>query len=159
MDFFNINYIINFIAITVIIIVGNIILSIRTVVLGLPILIAVVSAELFLVAIFSSMGLRSPVRISSIPAGEPFRSGVYCLAEDICAVDGGFGQTFREQLQARYLASRTVRKLCWEMDLIWGVSGLIIGVGTAVMVFVIPSANVSYALGKHHSIQRVLWLC
>lgn len=81
-------------------------------------------------------------------AHEPARSGVYLLAEDIVGVDGGQGQTFRRELATRYEASLTVRKLCWRLDMMWGISGIIVGGGIIALIYAVPDENVAYVLGK-----------
>lgn len=93
------------------------------------------------------MGWRVPFRISSVAAHEPARSGVYLLAEDIVGVDGGQGQTFRRELAARYEASAAIRTLCWRLDMLWGISGVIVGGGLIALIYAVPSANVGYVLG------------
>ena len=148
MDYFNINFMLGFVGITAVIVVGNITTNIRVFALGLPILMTEVSFQLLAVGVMRSFNLSAPVRISSVPAGFPVRSGVYVMAEDIVAVDAGQGQEYRQQLRDRYLASKTIRALCWEMDLIWGVAGTVVGAGTMVCLFVVPDKNVGFILGK-----------
>lgn len=146
MDYFNINFLVAFVAITAVNVVGNIILNIRIVALGLPILIAEVCFQLLVYAILARMHVRIPFRISSVPAGTIASSGAYSLVEDIIAVDGGQGRTYRQQLMDRYKASKTVRSLCHEMDLLWGISGTVIGVGTIVLAFALPDEDLAYTL-------------
>lgn len=86
--------------------------------------------------------------MSSVAASEPVRSGVYLLAEDVVGVDGGQGQTFRRELAARYEASLMVRRLCWRLDMMWGVSGCIVGGGLIALIYAVPNENVGYVLGK-----------
>lgn len=148
MDFFNINFIVATVGITAIIVTGNILINIRVFALGLPVLVAEVSFQMFLAGIARSFHVNAPVRMSSVPKGHPIRSGVYVIAEDIIAVDAGQGQTFRRQLQDRYLASVTVQSLCRRLDYIWGISGTIVGIGAAVALFIVPNENVAFNLGK-----------
>lgn len=89
-----------------------------------------------------------PFRMSSTGAHEPVRSGVYVIAEDVIGVDGGRGQTFRRELAARYEASAMVRRLCWWLDIIWGVSGCLVGGGLLAVLYAVPNENVAYTLGK-----------
>lgn len=138
-----------FVCITAVIVVGNVLTNIRVFALGLPILITAVSFEMLLVGIARSFSLRASFRLSSVPAGDEIRSGVYIMAEDIIAVDAGQGREFRKQLQDRYLASRTLQNLCWELDLLWGVTGTVVGTGTIVALFKVPDENVAFLLGKY----------
>lgn len=89
-----------------------------------------------------------PFRMSSTEAREPVRGGVYVITEDIIAVDGGQGETFRRELAARYDASVAVRKLCWTLDLMWGISGCLVGGGLLAILYAVPNENVAYTLGK-----------
>lgn len=148
MDFFNINFIVATCGITAIIVTGNIIVNIRVFALGLPVLVAEVSFQMFLAGIAGSLRMKAPFRMSSVPKGEQIRSGVYVIVEDIIAVDAGQGQTFRRELQDRYLASKTVQSLCLSLDFIWGISGTIVGIGAAVALFVVPNENVAFILGE-----------
>lgn len=147
MDYFNINFIGGFIGITVTIIIGNITKSPRVVALGLPILIAEVSFQMLAVAVARSFHARAPFRMSSVQKGESVRSGVYIMAEDIIGVDAGKGETYRRQLEQRYLASKTVQSLCLEMDFFWGICGTVVGIGNIVALFVVPNRNVGFILG------------
>lgn len=89
-----------------------------------------------------------PFRLSSTAAHEPTRGGVFVIAEDIIVVDAGEGESFRRELAARYDASVTVRKLCWTLDLMWGISGCLVGGGLIAILYVVPNENVAYTLGK-----------
>lgn len=148
MDYFNINFMVAFVFTTVIIVVGNVITNIRVIALGLPVIVTAVCFEMLVVGLASSFHKRAPFRMSSVPNGEMIRSGVYILAEDIIAVDAGQGQAFRRQLKNRYEASRTVKAICHEMDLIWGSLGTVVGIGAIVALFVVPNENVAFILGS-----------
>ena len=148
MDFFNINFIIGFLGVTAVIVVGNVILNIRVYALGVPLLMTEVCFQILIGAILKSCNVRAPFRMSTVRKGEPIRSGVYVLAEDIIAVDAGQGQKYRRQLEARYLASETVQKLCAELDWFWGVTGTVVGVVNIVLLFVGTGENVAFILGE-----------
>lgn len=147
MDYFNINFIIGFIGITITIVIGNIKKNIRVFALGLPILVTEVCFQILVVAVMRSFHARAPVHMSTVRKGDAVRSGVYILAEDIIAVDASQGQIYRQQLENRYWASKTVQSLCQEMDYFWGICGTVVGVGTIVTLFVVPSKNVAFILG------------
>ena len=157
MDFFNFNFIVSFLALTAVIVVGNVQVSVPISTLALPILILQVALLLLLAAIFSILNIPAPVRLSSVPSGAPIRSGVYCIIEDVVAVDGGQGETFRRQLQDRYLHSKVVQQLCLEMDLLWGITGTIFGVGFILMVTLIPNDDVVLALGEALCVSLYVW--
>ena len=88
MDYFNINFILAFIGITVTIVTGNVKKSPRVFALGLPILVTEVSLQMLLVALGRSLHMRAPFHMSSVRKGEPVRSGVFVMAEDIIAEKG-----------------------------------------------------------------------
>lgn len=127
MDFFNWNFLINFIVITVIISIGNAIESPRVCALGLPVLVTAVGVELLIAIACEMFGVHAPLRISSVAKGERIRGGVYTIVEDICAVDSHGRVQFRQELARRWEASKEVRRLVVVLDLFWGVSGVAVG--------------------------------
>lgn len=158
-DYFHWNFIFGFVVVTIVIVVGNVLLSVRTVAFGSPFIVLQVTSQCLFVGVYHALGWRVPFRISSVARQEPARSGVYLLAEDIVGVDGGQGQTFRRELAARYEASSTVRRLCWLLDILWGVTGCIVGGGLIALIYAVPNENVAYVLGEHFSIVRSHFLC
>lgn len=148
MDYFNWNFIIAFIVLTIVISLGNTVQDVRVVSLSHPILLIEVSAQLLIIGILRSLGVKSPLTISSAPRGEVFRSGVYAIAEDIVAVDGKRGRAYRIQLQERYFASSAIREVCCKLDLLWGVSGVCVGGAIVGVIFGVSEVNVGYAIGK-----------
>lgn len=148
LHYFHINFIVSFVAITAVSVIGNITLDVRIVTLGLPILITEFCAQLLVMAILARMRIKIAFRVSSVPAGRVAQSGMYVVAEDIVAVDAGEGQTHRKQLMNPYNASIVVRKLCHELDLFWGVTSTLFGAGTIIAVLAALDADLSYILGK-----------
>lgn len=96
MDFFQWDFIAAFIGITVIVVAGNIFKDIRVFALGTPILVAEVSIQLLVIGLLRISGARAPFCISSVPKGEPIRSAVLILAEDIIGIDADEGRTYRQ---------------------------------------------------------------
>lgn len=86
--------------------------------------------------------------MSSVEKGDRIRSGVYTIAEDIVAVDGGQGQSYRRQLQARYLCSGDIASLCFRLDILWGLSGLVVAAICFALIFTLHEANIAYILGR-----------
>lgn len=70
----------------------------------------------------------------------------YAIVEDIVAVDGGGGQTYRMALMTRYNASPVFRKLLRHMTWFWGVPSLTVGVALMALVFTMRR-EVAYGLG------------
>lgn len=147
MDYFNFNFLAAFVAIPAVNVVGNVTLDIRVVALGLHIPIAKVCAQLLVFAVMARLHVKIPLRVSSVPAGTTGPSGAYSLVEDIVAVDSGQGRTYRQQLVNRYKARKTVQSLCHETDLLWGISGMVIGIGTISLVFAFSDEDLAFALG------------
>ncbi|KAK3621728.1 hypothetical protein LTR56_022620 [Elasticomyces elasticus] len=104
-------------------------------------------AQLLLAAALVYTRTAAPVTISSVSKGQPVRSGVYAITEDIVAVDGGQGRAFRQQLEARYLASRTIRGLFHRLDLVWGFSAVVVGALSIGLLFGLDSQDAGYVLG------------
>ena len=77
--------------------------------------------------ILSHLSSRSPIRISSIAAGSPTRPGVYCIIEDVMAVNASGGVAYREALDERYRASPRFRRMLWRLNWWWGCGGTIVG--------------------------------
>ncbi|KAK5693935.1 hypothetical protein LTR97_009552 [Elasticomyces elasticus] len=147
LDYFHWNFLIAFTVITALVTAGTVIPSIRLVAIGLPILLVSVGTQLLLAAALVYTRTAAPFTISSVREGQPVRSGVYAITEDIVAVDGGQGQAFRQQLEARYLASRTIRGLFHRLDLVWGVSAVVVGALSTGLLFGLESQDAGYVLG------------
>lgn len=91
-------------------------------------------------------GYKSPVRISSIPAGAPFRPGIYSIIEDVVAVDGSGGTRFRKRLNDRYEASYHFRMMLHRLTLFWGIGALAAAILTTILVFTLPH-DPAYVVG------------
>ncbi|KAK3117989.1 hypothetical protein LTR53_000141 [Teratosphaeriaceae sp. CCFEE 6253] len=148
MDYFNWSFLICFLGITALIVAGNVAENVRIVALGLSVLLVCVCGQLLFAVILALTRTPAPFKISSVPQGQPVRSGVYAIVEDVVAVDGGQGQSFRKQLEVRYLASQTVRELFSRLDLLWGTSGIATGVTTIGLVVRLKDQNVAFVLGE-----------
>ncbi|KAK5674227.1 hypothetical protein LTS10_013064 [Elasticomyces elasticus] len=147
LDYFHWNFLIDFTVITALVTAGTVIPSIRLVAIGLPVLLISVGTQLLVAAALVYTRTAAPFTISSVGKGQPVRSGVYAITEDIVAVDGGQGQAFRQQLEARYLASRTIRGLFHRLDLVWGVSAVVVGALSTGLLFGLESQDAGYVLG------------
>ena len=150
LDYSHWNFLVGFVSVTAIVIAGNITKNIRIVTLGLPILLVDACGQLLVAGILHKTRVSAPFRMSSVPKGEKIRSGVYAIAEDIVAVDGQQGQRYRRQLQNRHLNSRTIRSLCFKLDILWGLSGLAVAAACFVLIFALQDANTAYVMGMIH---------
>ncbi|MCJ1471856.1 hypothetical protein MMC13_000497 [Lambiella insularis] len=83
----------------------------------------------------SSLFPLSTFRISSTPAGVPTRPGIYCIIEDVVAVDASAGRAYRLALDARYAASGRFRRMLWRLNWFWALGGLAVGAGVLGVVW------------------------
>ncbi|KFZ10684.1 hypothetical protein V501_05079, partial [Pseudogymnoascus sp. VKM F-4519 (FW-2642)] len=90
LDWFHWNLSLAWIAVMIELIIGTIPREppIRLLAMPVPSMVFAFGLELVLVDALRLLGIPSPVRISSVPAGVPLRPGVYSFIEDVCAVDG-----------------------------------------------------------------------
>lgn len=148
MDYFEWNFLAGFIGITVLISVSVSKKLVRVASLPLSTILAYAGAELFLGAIAYHFKLNSPFRISSSAKGEPVRSGVLAIAEDIVAVDGKQGTEFRKVLMARYDSSPPIQRLCFKLDLLWGIGGMCVFAAVCGVAFGVDDSSVGWGLGE-----------
>ncbi len=148
LDFFGWNFLFGFIVITVLISVGIGLELLRAVSLPLSLLVFYVSLELLVVQAMMSAGVRAPFRCSSVAKGDVLKSGVSVIVEDVVAVDGGQGQSFRRAWRDRYEASQVLRAHLRMMDLLWACSGLVVVAVVCGVVFGVQNRDVGYAVGK-----------
>lgn len=92
------------------------------------------------------LGIPSPFRISSMPAGSQLRPGIYWIIEDVVAVDGGGDVEFRERLNARYEASHYFRQMLHRLTLFWGIGAELAATVITVLIFTIQR-DAAYVVG------------
>lgn len=102
--------------------------------------------ELLIIDILRIRHIPSPIRISSSPAGAPFRPGIYSIIEDVIAVDGGGGTVFRERLNTRYEASHIFRQMLHRLTLFWAIGAEVMAVVTTILVFTLQR-DAAYTVG------------
>lgn len=150
LDYFNWNFIIGFIILTIIIAMGisrDAPTSVRITSLPLSVLMLLVCVQLVLFIPLRALGLRAPIRFSSIARRDPLKPAVYIIAEDVVAVDGGQGDAFRAQWMARYETSALFRTLLARLDWWWGVSGVVVAGAVVGIVFGVEAEEVGWAVG------------
>jgi hypothetical protein len=76
-------------------------------------------------ALVSAVPFRLPFRVSSDAKGERCKPFPYYIIEDFVAVDAGQKKPFREELRARYNASRIFRQMIWEVNMWWAFGGVV----------------------------------
>jgi hypothetical protein len=87
-----------------------------------------------------------PFPLSSQPRGSVPRPAIYPYIEDIVAVDGGGGATYRKQLSDRYEASPIFRAMLSKLSLFWWIGAESLAALTTVLVFTIPKEP-AYVVG------------
>ncbi|KAL1995137.1 hypothetical protein VTN49DRAFT_1324 [Thermomyces lanuginosus] len=148
LDFFQINFTIVWLILAVELIVGTVqqIPYIRLLAMPLPTVMFYFGAVHLSLDILRMLGYKAPFRISSTPQGSTMPTALYVLVEDIVAVDGGGGQTYRFALRNRYLASPYFRRMLFEMNCFWAGGSLIAAASITAIVFTTPP-DVAYTLG------------
>lgn len=152
LDFFQWNFILGFLYVTVMISIGVSIsnndtsLGVRLVAMPLPSLVLQICGLILYAAVSSRVGAKYPFRVSSMSKGTPVRPAVYTIVEDVCAVDGGWGQNFRQYFNHRYEATSEVRTLLMAMDLLWGVSGTTVSIVLISLIWKLDDCEIGYAL-------------
>ncbi|CAI7585602.1 unnamed protein product [Penicillium manginii] len=146
-DFFHWNYLLGFILVTIIIVIGltHEPPSVRMAALPPCILLVQVGFTLVIVGILAKLGLRQPFAVSSMPAGTVFRPGILTIIEDVVAVDGGRGRLYRSALMERYRVSLRFQKLMEDLNWFWGFGGLVMGI---LLITIISKAHTNtFAFG------------
>lgn len=86
----------------------------------------------------SAMPFRLPVRLSSDARGARCKPFVYYVVEDFVAVDAHQKRPYREELRARYEASRIFRDMIWQANMWWTIGGVLFIGGLAGITWVVP---------------------
>jgi hypothetical protein len=120
MDYFNWSFLFGFVYITLLIVISTAHKPANQRLASLPLLLLMlqVCIQVLLATILVPLRAQYPFRISSMAPGEVMRPALYTIIEDVVSVDGGQGIVFREVWNQKYLASRPVRRLLMEMDLL-----------------------------------------
>ncbi|KAL3488018.1 hypothetical protein BJX62DRAFT_253614 [Aspergillus germanicus] len=148
-DFFHWNYLLGFILVTIIIVVGLLQEppSVRMTSLPPSILLVQVGFTLVVVGVLAKLGVRQPFPVASTPAGQVFRPGILVIIEDIVAVDGGRGRLYRAALMERYAASPRFQRLIEDLNWFWGLGGLVMGVILIAVLATVHAPTFAYGLG------------
>jgi hypothetical protein len=73
------------------------------------------------------------------------RPPVYCIIEDVVAVNGGGGKAFRKALDERFKASPIFRSMLSDLGLFWGIGGAVVGITLLALIGTIDPM-ISYGL-------------
>lgn len=88
-------------------------------VISIPTVVLYLGLVLGMTSVCTAMKMKTPFRMSSLPAGQPFRPAIYFLWEDLVAVDGGGGYPFRRRISERYEASPPFQRLMQHLTVIF----------------------------------------
>ncbi len=128
---------------------------IRPLAIPVPYFLIQVGAQMLWSAVMHALGKPAPFRISSIAKGEKILPMVYTIVEDIIAVDGNAGKSYRERLRSRYAVSPRFRTLVIRQNWFWTIGALVDGVGTMVVIWTVPEV-VAYGVGRSFPL-RASW--
>lgn len=147
-DFYQIQFTLGFIVISVIISLGSAVNPPLLRLLALPptILLIQTGPQCLLSCYAVRQGWKAPFRMSSTERGEKLPIALFTMIEDIVAVEGGGGREYRAALKKRYQASERFREMLWVLCLIWGVAGVLAAGVTCAVVFTIPR-DAAYGFG------------
>ncbi|GAB7353273.1 hypothetical protein MBLNU459_g3779t1 [Dothideomycetes sp. NU459] len=149
LDWFHWNFSLAWVIIMVELIVGTIPENPPIRLLSMPVvsILYVFGTEMLIQDGLRLLGIPSPFRISSMPAGSQIRPGIYWIIEDVVAVDGSGGIEFREKLNARYEASHDFRQMLHRLTLFWGIGAECMAIVVTVLVYTLPSGDAAYCVG------------
>jgi len=106
-----------------------------------------VGAQLLVTGWMHRRQQAAPFRISSTAKGERIRPFLLTIVEDVVAVDGGAGASYRKRLVARYEASERFRRMIIGLNWFWGVGAVLDGVATLVVLWTVPQ-DIGYGIGE-----------
>ncbi|KAI0011572.1 hypothetical protein F4779DRAFT_572284 [Xylariaceae sp. FL0662B] len=112
----------------------------------LPLFFIEVGALALATGLMAARGLPTTCRVSSVPQGHPIPPVLLTFIEDVVAVDGGAGQTYRRRLLDRYRVSARFRALIKGINWFWGVGCMMTGAGTLAVVWTVPEV-IGYGIG------------
>jgi len=147
LDFYQYQFTLGFILITLMISFTTGPENLRLVALVPTILPAMCGPQFFVSCACYKAGCRIPFQFSSMPKGSVAPPAVFTIIEDVIAVDGGGGRVFRAAWLRRYEASEMFREMMYKLTLFWG-AGCFLSVGvTCAVVFFVESKYVAFGFG------------
>ncbi|KAL9116127.1 MAG: hypothetical protein Q9227_000496 [Pyrenula ochraceoflavens] len=158
LDFFHWNFTLGFVLITLTIVLSVALKNPVPRLAAFPLVVNMyqTSIQLVICIVLLQFKAKYPFRFSSMTKGEPIRPGIYSIVEDMVAVDGGQGTDFRRRLDARYKESPEIRSLLAGLQMLWGLTGLILAAALTAMIVTIDSIDAVYAIGKQNDV-LLLW--
>lgn len=107
-----------------------------------------VGLQMLLAEVLLLLRVRVPFRMSSLKKGDPLRPGIFVIVDDVVAVDGKQGRTWRHAWNDRYLASPVLRRFLSSMDRLWGSTALAVVAIIWGVAFGVDNPELGYTLGR-----------
>ncbi|KAF2769822.1 hypothetical protein EJ03DRAFT_326972 [Teratosphaeria nubilosa] len=148
LDWFHWNFSLGWVIVVVELIIGTIPENPPIRLLSMPVvsMLYAFGTQLLVFDVLRLFQVPAPVRVSSIPKGSQLRPCIYALIEDICAVDGSGGTTFRENLNRRYEASHIFRAMLRRLGVFWAIGSEGAAVVFTILIFTIQH-EAAYCVG------------
>ncbi|KAI0841187.1 hypothetical protein F5Y06DRAFT_293675 [Hypoxylon sp. FL0890] len=119
---------------------------VRPLAMPLPLFFIEVGSLALSTGIMDAMNLPTTCKVSSTPKGAPIPPVLLTFIEDVVAVDGGAGKTYRKRLLGRYKVSKDFRALIKGLNWFWGVGCILVGAGSLAVVWTVPQ-EIAYGIG------------
>ncbi|KAI2607038.1 uncharacterized protein GGS25DRAFT_494151 [Hypoxylon fragiforme] len=119
---------------------------VRPLAIPLPLFFIQVGAMALFTGFMDVRHMSTTCKVSSRPKGVRMPPVLLVFIEDVVAVDGGAGKTYRERLWTRYRVSRVFRRLIRGLNWFWGVGSLLVGAGSLAVVWTVPE-EIAYGIG------------
>ncbi|KAI1450622.1 hypothetical protein F5Y02DRAFT_369451 [Annulohypoxylon stygium] len=119
---------------------------VRPLAMPLPLFFIEVGLLAISTGLMDAMNLPATCKVSSTPKGAPIPPILLTFIEDVVAVDGGAGKTYRQRLLNRYKISKHFRALIKGLNWFWGIGSILIGAGSLAVVWTVPQ-EIAYGIG------------
>ncbi|KAI1097299.1 hypothetical protein F4804DRAFT_181432 [Jackrogersella minutella] len=119
---------------------------VRPLAMPLPLFFVEVGILALATGIMDAANMPATCKVSSTPKGSPIPPVLLTFIEDVVAVDGGAGKTYRQRLLSRYKVSKHFRALIRGLNWFWGVGSILIGAGSLAVVWIVPQ-EIAYGIG------------
>ncbi|KAI1417027.1 hypothetical protein F5Y13DRAFT_153575 [Hypoxylon sp. FL1857] len=119
---------------------------VRPLAMPLPLFFIEVGSLALTTGIMEARKMPATCKVSSTPKGAPIPPVLLTFIEDVVAVDGGAGKTYRKRLLGRYKVSKDFRALIKRLNWFWGVGCTLVGAGSLAVVWTVPQ-EIAYGIG------------
>ncbi|KAI2621191.1 hypothetical protein GGR54DRAFT_630280 [Hypoxylon sp. NC1633] len=119
---------------------------VRPLAMPLPLFFIEVGVLAVATGFMDARNMAATCNVSSTPKGAPIPPVLLTFIEDVVAVDGGAGKTYRERLLGRYKISKDFRALIRGLNWFWGVGSVLVGAGSLAVVWTVPQ-EIGYGIG------------